>query len=207
MLDERRWRDLLGRCGGNADATDAYPRLLAAYRRPDRFYHAAAHIGDCLHWLDQSRSTAGRPDEVELALWFHDAVYDPHASDNEERSAAWASDSLEAAGIDRAVRGRVHDLILATKHNAPPTAGDAEVIVDIDLSILGRDPDTFSAYDGAIAKEYAWVPWEQYRAGRTAVLDGFLRRAAIFRTEFFRERFEDRARRNILAAIRMLNGG
>jgi predicted metal-dependent HD superfamily phosphohydrolase len=207
MLDEVRWQELIGRCGGHADASDAYPRLLAAYQQPDRFYHNAAHIEDCLNWLDLSKSEAERPDEIELALWFHDAVYDSHASDNEERSAAWAVTDLETVGIDVAVRTRVSDLILATKHKQPPISRDAELIVDIDLSILGRDWEAFSAYDRAIAEEYGWVPRDQYRAGRTAVLEGFLSRRTIFQTEFFRVRFEEQAKQNITAAISALNDG
>ena len=199
MLDRNRFLDLWRRLGGN-DGSATFERLRTAYSDPDRAYHNDNHIADCLGQFDRVRSQADRPDELELALWFHDAVYDTHASDNEERSAEFAAKEMAADGIDAEIATRIERLILVTKHDREPYSDDSALLVDIDLSILGRDPEAFAAYDRAIRAEYLWVPEDAYRTGRSAVLQGFLDRPAIFRTAPFRS-FEAAARRNLADAI------
>src|SRR5262249_53292937 len=129
-------------------------------------------------------------DEVEFALWFHDAVYDPKRADNEERSAAWAAQALMDAGVSAETTAHVSQLIVATKHASVPDDPDARLLVDVDLSILGRAPEVFDAYDRAIRVEYQWVPEQQYREARARILAGFLGRGVIFQTEYFRSRYE-----------------
>ena len=175
--------------------------LIAAYREPQRRYHGESHIADCLALLDEVRDLAERPAEVALALWFHDAVYDTKASDNEARSGDWAVQFLEDAGADPTVAERVRGHILATRHAAGPAAGDTALTVDIDLSILGRPPELFDAFDRAIREEYAWVPGFLYRRKRAEVLRGFLDRPAIYLTPALQERFEAPARDNLQRAL------
>lgn len=197
MLNEVRWRCLwqrLARCG---DASATFARLREAYSQPHRAYHNAVHIEDCLRQFDLARTEAERPDEVEAALWFHDAVYDTNAGDNEEQSATWATRALEEAGVRPDVSSRVAALVLATKHKWDPQSRDGELVVDVDLSILGSEPLVFAAYDRAIRQEYSWVPEERYRAGRAAILESFVNRPRIYRTKFFRERLETQARQNL----------
>jgi predicted metal-dependent HD superfamily phosphohydrolase len=97
-------------------------------------------------------------------------------------------------------------LVLLTKHVQPPVSRDAELLLDVDLSILGREPAVFADYDRRIRGEYAWVPEEQYRARRAAILEGFLHRPSIYRTAFFRDRLEAQARDNLERAIARLRG-
>jgi predicted metal-dependent HD superfamily phosphohydrolase len=68
---------------------DVLSELMHAYSSPDRYYHNFTHIQDCLSVFDQTSSLAAHPEEVELAIWFHDAVYDTKRNDNEQKSAAW----------------------------------------------------------------------------------------------------------------------
>jgi predicted metal-dependent HD superfamily phosphohydrolase len=206
MLDEVRWRRLWDRLGRCADVSVVFAKLLEAYSQPHRAYHNAGHIADCLRQFDLARAQAERPDEVEAALWFHDAVYDPRAADNEERSAAWAARALQDAGASPDAGRHVAALILATKHDREPDSHDCGLLVDVDLSILGREPEVFGAYDLAIREEYSWVPEEQYRAGRAAILEGFLRRRSIYHTDFFRVRLEAQARRNLGRLVATLRG-
>jgi predicted metal-dependent HD superfamily phosphohydrolase len=197
MLVDRRWRGLWQRLGAEGDASAVFAELCDAYAQPHRAYHNAVHIEDCLCQFDLARAEAERPDEVEAALWFHDAVYDPHDADNEERSAAWASRVLTEVGVSPDRRERIAALILTTKHDREPDGRDAALLLDVDLSILGREPEAFAAYDRAIRQEYQWVPEADYRTGRAAILERFLRRPAIYHTEFFRRRLESAARRNL----------
>jgi predicted metal-dependent HD superfamily phosphohydrolase len=201
MLDAARFAGLVRRLGGARAAAPSFDGLIAAYAEPHRAYHDVNHVDDCLTKFDAARDLAERPDEVEAAIWFHDAVYDPKAKDNEERSAERAAEALSAAGVDSEVLRRVVSLILATKHDREPFGPDEALLIDVDLSILGRAPEVFAAYDAAIRQEYAWVPDGQYRAGRRAVLQRLLDRPAIYVTAYFRDRYEEQARRNLTAAI------
>jgi predicted metal-dependent HD superfamily phosphohydrolase len=197
MLDAPRFHALWLRLGVRADPATAFAFLQTAYAEPHRHYHTASHIRDFLSRFHDVRELAERPDEVEAAIWFHDAVYDTHASDNEERSA-------KAAGEWMASPANVVELILATKHDREPATRDGALLVDLDLSILAADTDAFDAYDRAIRLEYAWVPAAAYAAGRSKVLQSFLDRPSIYRLPMFRERWEAAARSNLERAIRRL---
>lgn len=172
-------------------------RLLGAWAEPQRHYHSQQHLHECLALLEPALDLAQHPGEVELALWFHDAVYDPQGKGNEACSADWACEALAQAGASHEVQQRVRALIMATCHDAEPVGDDARLLVDIDLAILGADPARFAEYDAQVRAEYRWVPGWLYRRKRREVLAGFLARPAIYGTERFRERFEGRARENM----------
>jgi predicted metal-dependent HD superfamily phosphohydrolase len=209
MSETRReqWRTLLGVSGGRDDASIWCDRLAAAYGEPHRHYHTLRHIDECLAELDQVRPVARQPIASEWALWFHDAVYDPKASDNEEKSAALAHQCLRDQAIGGPLADEVTRLILATKHTEATTDADAALVVDIDLSILGRDEARFSEYEEQIRREYAWVPWELYAAKRVELLRHFLKRERLFQSDWFYDRYETQARRNLAASIGALSRG
>jgi predicted metal-dependent HD superfamily phosphohydrolase len=196
-----RWHDLWARLRARDDGGDVFTVLVTRYAEPHRAYHNLTHLRHCLREFDAVRTLPARPDAVETALWFHDAIYDTHARDNEERSAAWAAEELSNAGTDTTVAKAVFDLILATKHNAVPVGLDASFVVDIDLAILGQPPDAFDAYEQQIRQEYAWVDEATFRAARAAILLGFLDRPQIDHTEPFRARYERPARSNLERSI------
>ena len=104
---------------GACPSWSIFSALKEAYTHPARYYHTARHIADCLTLFQDARHLATRPAEVEVALWFHDAVYDTRRQDNEERSAKWAIRFLEQAGVPPVIRHRVAGLIMATKDHVP----------------------------------------------------------------------------------------
>jgi predicted metal-dependent HD superfamily phosphohydrolase len=135
---------------------------------------------------------------LQLAAWFHDAVYDPRAADNEARSAAYATASLAALKLPPAQISSVERLILATRsHLAEPGDHDAHVLLDADLAILGSEPEQYDAYAHAIRQEYGWVPETEYRYGRGQVLAQFLARDRIYYTQAMTTLYEQAARRNL----------
>lgn len=176
-------------------------RLLAAWREPQRHYHTLQHLEECLVLFDEVRADARQACEIELALWFHDAVYDVRAHDNEARSAQWADEALAAAGLDAQRCRRIHALIMATCHAAHPTSPDAALLTDIDLAILGAPDERFAQYEQQIRAEYAWVAPEIFGVRRKAILQGFLDRKNIYATAHMHERFDARARHNLAGAI------
>ena len=174
------------------------------YAEPQRAYHTLRHLTHCLDELEDARHLAEHPNEVEMALWFHDAIYDPKAKDNEERSAELARRVATEALLPEAFGNRVADLVLATRHHGLPEGADACLLVDIDLSILGRPQGEFDEYETNIRKEYLFVPWDRYRSARSAVLRSFLDRPAIYSTEFFQQKYESRAKANLERSLENL---
>lgn len=199
-----RWYDLWQRLGARSAAEPIFDELIRRYREPHRAYHTLDHVQDCRQQLDRVRHLAGHADEIELAVWCRDVIYDPHATDNEWQSAAWAEKILVEGNVAAAVRARVRDLILATQHHTAPTWPDAALLVDIDLASLGYSPAEFDRYDAAIRREYAWVPEVAYHEARAKVLEAFLTRPAIYQTAWFHDRYEAQARQNLARAIRKL---
>lgn len=198
-----RWQ-ALWREAGALPAPGLSERLLAAWSEPQRHYHTLQHLGECLAHLPALAATAHDPVAVGLALWFHDAVYDPGRADNEARSAEWARAEILAAGLPTVLADHVTDLIMATCHHATPADRDAEVVVDIDLAILGAAPARFAEYERQVRREYGHLPDEVFRLGRMAVLREFLGRERIFSTEEFFARFEAVARGNLERSLRAL---
>jgi predicted metal-dependent HD superfamily phosphohydrolase len=188
---------------------DAHDDLRARYAEPQRAYHTGQHLEECCEWLFALRESATRLAEVQLALLFHDAVYDPQAHDNEARSADLAATTFRAAGVGDETIDRVGALILATAHRVvpdaiDPAAADTRLLVEIDLAILGAPADRFDEYERQVREEYSWVPADRYRAGRSAILQGFLSRPAIFQVEPLRARLEPGARANLARSIARL---
>lgn len=201
-----RWEALWRRLGAPEVPAGTLSELVAAYTSPGRFYHTLAHVEDCLEVFDVGRHLADRPSEAELAVWFHDAVYDPRAGDNERKSAEWAGSVIRRAGLSGMVAESVERLILATRHDVEVSGRDAQVLVDVDLSILGREDAAFWEYEQNIRREYAWVPEDLFNRKRAEILRSFLRREHIYQLELYRSMFEARARQNVERAIERLCG-
>jgi len=204
---QRRWAELVAPFGADGPAAEEVFRQLAEhYGGAGRIYHNLSHLQDVLDHVDALRHRARDLPALRLAAWFHDVIYDPRAADNEERSAAFAAAALRQLRAPEETVTRVVALILRTKtHQADDADIDAQILLDADLAVLGAAPAEYDRYAAAIRREYAWVPQDDYRAGRARVLEGFLARPRIYATEPFFDRLEARARANLhreLAALR-----
>ena len=187
------------------DSQPWFRDLLTRYSEPHRQYHNIQHIEECWAAFEQASSQAEHPVALELAIWFHDAIYDPRRSDNEEQSAILALKCLEQSAYRE--RQLVSDLILATKTHVANNIPDAPLLLDIDLSILGKPAARFAEYEAGIRAEYSFVPIALYAEKRAAILRSFLSRPRIFTTEAFFNHFEAQARRNLTASIAALEAG
>lgn len=201
-----RWLALMERIGAGSGAEAWFERVARCHETPPRAYHNLSHVEACLKEFDEVRSLAQRPDEVELAIWFHDAVYDPKAADNELRSADMAVDFLGAMGAESGLIDAVQKLIMATLHDAkvPPETNDGKLLADVDLSILGKRPEIFDVYESQIREEYSWVPHNVYCEKRREALTGFHARARIYFTREFHDRYDRQARANLERSISRL---
>lgn len=201
-----QWEQAWTRLGAAAPDAAVLGELIARYSEPHRKYHTTRHLDECFAKFDELRAEAIHPEEVEVALWFHDAIYDTKRQDNEAKSADWARKTARAANLPADVGERIHKLILATRHDAVPQEPDEKLLVDVDLSILGETPERFDEYERQIREEYSWVPSIVFRSKRRKILRGLLARASIFNTRRFIEAYEAQARENLERSIKRLRG-
>lgn len=181
--------------------------LLRRYDEPHRHYHTSAHLAEVLDRVDELAGEAGDADVVRLAVWFHDAVYDPARADNEERSAVLAERMLTETDLPAETVAEVARLVrLTATHDPDEGDRDGAVLCDADLAILAAVPERYAAYAAAVREEYAAVPDEAFRAGRAAVLRRLLEAPSVFRTRFARDRWEDTARHNLRTELMLLTG-
>jgi predicted metal-dependent HD superfamily phosphohydrolase len=199
------WRQLAARHGvGAALAQAVLEELIGAYVEPARQYHTLEHIAALLRQLDEHGDGVIDHDAVALAILFHDVVYDARRQDNEQASAAVARQRLTALGFATDIIDKVAAYIEATQHGRKLDAvadHDLALLLDLDLSTLAAPPDVYRRYANAIRGEYAHVPDALYRSGRRQILDGFLARERIYRTERLHGLWEARARANLSEEI------
>lgn len=184
-------------------AEQCFGYLQAHYAEPHRHYHTLAHVEACLKHLD-SIPVDELPDcrrELELALWFHDVIYNPKQQDNEAQSADFAVRWLQQLQEPDSLVQAVQTLILLTRHPSTPTTRPEKYLLDIDLSILGVSADRYAEYERWIRQEYRFAPGFLYRRGRIRVLQGFLEQDCIYHTDRFRQQLERQARVNLGNAI------
>jgi predicted metal-dependent HD superfamily phosphohydrolase len=177
-------------------------RLAAAYCAPERHYHTLQHIESLLNRL--AAHPLHDPEVVGLAVWFHDAVYDPLRTDNEAKSAEWALAFLQETTLEPARRERVADLIRRTQDHTqpqPPHDTDLLLFLDADLSILGAPAAAYWAYAHQIRREYQAVPEQLYRTGRGQVLAKMLAAPVLFHTPALLDELDAQARHNLQAEI------
>ncbi|THA72653.1 hypothetical protein E6P78_00370 [Streptomyces sp. A0958] len=205
-----RWREALVAARGGEAGPDPLPyadNLLARWAEPQRRYHTTAHLAAVLDRVDTLAGHAADADAVRLAAWFHDAVYRPDRSENEERSAALAERALPEAGVPDAVVAEVARLVrLTVTHDPDAGDTDGEVLCDADLAILAAAPKEYAEYAAQVREEYGFVPDEAFREGRAAVLRQLLGLPRLFRTPYGTAEWEPRARQNLLTELELLTG-
>ncbi len=205
MLEKNRFIEVWQKLCNAKPPAGLSLEIVKAYSEEHRAYHNAEHIAYCLDELDHVPDLTKQPQEVETALWFHDAVYDTHASDNEEKSAAWARQALLASNCPAESIARICDLILTTKHDKPPIENDTQLIADIDLSSLGQPESEFLNNERKIRNEYQWMPEKIYQEERGKILKAFLQRKRIYFMDYFEVLYGIQARKNLADALERLN--
>lgn len=199
-----QWQQAWTRMGVSQAPKDVFDQLLARYSEPHRAYHTLRHLDECFEKLAELRTEAIHIEEIEIAIWFHDAIYDVSSSVNEQKSAEWAKQIVATAGASQAAAERIYALVMVTCHNAMPRGMDETILVDVDLSILGASPDRFDEYERQVRQEYAWVPETMFRSERRKILKEFLNRRTIYNTKTFIARYEAQARINLERSVKNL---
>lgn len=200
-----RWWSLTLPLGCKTPAADKIRILIwDGYQQFFRCYHGLSHLADCFIHLDEIKRRLAQPAVVEYALWFHDIVCVPNSRSNEYMSAAVAAYAAEQLELPAEFAGQAANLISLTSHQELADSEDGRYLADIDLSVFGRDWNGFLDYEHQIRAEYGNVPDLDYRQGRLQVIEGFLSKATIYQTDYFRERYENIAKRNLQALVKQL---
>jgi predicted metal-dependent HD superfamily phosphohydrolase len=144
---------------------------------------------------------------IDSAFWYHDFVYDPKLHDNEVKSAFVAEDrTMRCLGLSEQNSANVGKLIRATNHKDIPKTREAEILLDMDLAILGASPEEFDLYEKGIWEEYQpHVSLEDYRHARAKVLKHFSFGHVFWSSEMRAGVYEQRAKVNIRRALRQLS--
>jgi predicted metal-dependent HD superfamily phosphohydrolase len=203
-----RWARTLTAARGGAPEPDPAPyaeNLLNRWAEPQRHYHTLTHLTAVLDRVDELARYAADPEVVRLAAWFHDAVYHPERSENEERSARIAEVALAEAGVDAARTAEVARLVRLTVTHDPADGDlDGQVLCDADLAVLGSPPEAYAAYTAAVRQEYHFVPSDLFREGRAAILRQLLDLPRLLRTPYGAEHWEAAARHNLRSELALL---
>ncbi|MDD3762552.1 MAG: metal-dependent hydrolase [Nevskiales bacterium] len=205
MSNLARWKQIFEELGLAGDP-EVHAELRRHYSEPSRAYHTLHHVSECLDLFEQIRPMLARPQEIELAIWFHDAHYDVRRADNELRSAEWARTVLTVAGASAALVERVYDLVLATAPEAEPACEEEAVMADMVLAILGSRPARYAEYERQLRQEYRHVPQSLYQSMRKKAIRDLLERPRIYYTDWFKQRFETQARANLQRSLRRMSG-
>jgi len=190
--------------GSPALAGSYWTEIVLQHAHKSRHYHTLHHLESVWAELQPVKAQIQDWPVMVCAIAYHDFFYDTRQSNNEEKSAEKAVSKMMDAGFDREQASRSYRHIMATKGHEVSADPDTNLFTDADLSILGRDEATYLAYVAAIRKEYRLYPDFLYKPGRKKVLRHFLELLRIYKTEYFYERYEVIARKNMEKELEML---
>ncbi len=174
------------------------------YSEKNRYYHNLSHLENMFQELDTVSDKISDFTTVSFSVFYHDIIYNATSKFNEENSAVIAEKRLKKAGISEDKIQIVTAQIVATKSHQNSKDQDTNYLLDADLSILGKDPETYLKYTQQIRKEYSIYPDFLYKPGRKKALQHFLEFENIFKTDYFKNSYEAQARENIAAEIQLL---
>jgi len=181
-------------------------KLKKSYLQPQRYYHNLKHIKEMLFGLLENLDLVQDFISTFLAIWFHDVIYETQSHNNEEASADFAAYELQKLKLPESTIKTCCEMILSTKQHVPnPYTIDCQLFLDLDLMILGQNSKRYEDYSNCIRKEYAWVPDENYKKGRSEVLEKFLQRERIYYTDRFYQKYETQAKQNLYRELESIH--
>lgn len=198
---QQAWTKAWTEVGAQGAGENELEQLLGLYAQPHRHYHTAQHLAEMVSRFLEPENAPHTSAEVLLAIFFHDAIYEPQRHDNETRSADLAFELLAAAGADPVAAQKVAHLVRMTAHSVQPQTPAECFLVDLDLAILGAPAARFEQYEQQVRQEYAFVPAEIFTSKRREILRGFLERPVLYWTATVGEKLEAAARHNLTQAL------
>jgi predicted metal-dependent HD superfamily phosphohydrolase len=201
---KQKFLNLLKRINAKGNIEESYYYLKRLHSKPHRHYHNFNHIKQCLNELDYINNKTIFPEALEFAIWYHDSIYTSKRQDNEQKSALLAYNTALSLSLSKIFAQKAKELVLATKHDTSYLNNDEKIITDIDLTIFGKSEKRFDEYCRDIKKEYSYVPFKKYKKTRIKIIKKFLSKKSIYQIDFFKQKYEENARKNLSKAIKNL---
>jgi predicted metal-dependent HD superfamily phosphohydrolase len=200
-VDFEAWAAL---AGDSPTSRTEWAALVAAWSEPHRRYHDLGHLAAVLGLVGELGGAAADPDAVRLAAWYHDAVYDPERTDNEQVSAERARAGLRGLVPDERIDEVARLVLLTAGHDPEPDDANGAVLADADLAVLAGPPDAYAAYASAVRAEYGHLSDAEFTAGRVAILERLLALPTLYRLPAVTDEWTPRARANLTAELTLL---
>jgi len=201
---KEKFLNLIRKYSNNEDYnSECWTEIENNYLSKSRHYHNLEHIENMFSELDKVESQIKELDTLQFAIYYHDIVYKPTKNDNEHQSALIFEKRISETSFTN-LRGCMAQ-IEATKEHKSSNDNDINILLDLDLSILGKSPKEYKKYYKNIRKEYQIYPNFMYRKGRRKVLKNILRLDFIYKTDFFKQEYENQAKENLRLELKQLN--
>jgi predicted metal-dependent HD superfamily phosphohydrolase len=181
-----------------------WKEIETKYSEKGRHYHNLLHLENMFNELEMVKSNISDFTAISFSVFYHDIIYDATSKTNEEKSAAKAEKRLAELYLDKNKISIIAEQILATKSHQRSDHEDTNYLLDADLSVLGKDFKTYLKYTQNIRKEYSIYPDFLYKPGRKKVLKHFLEFESIFKTDYFKQKYEAQAKENIAEELQLL---
>ncbi|WP_312075808.1 hypothetical protein [Chryseobacterium sp.] len=174
-----------------------WDEIVRQYSKKSRHYHNLEHLENMFNELEMVKNQIVAFDLMAFSVFYHDIIYKASSKVNEEKSAELAVSKLNSFHLSKEQLAIIEQQILATKKHQKSGDNDVNLLIDADLSILGAERNIYKRYTENIRKEYSVYPDLLYKPGRKKALMHFLEFESIFKTEHFRNKYENQARENI----------
>lgn len=171
-------------------ATNLWLEIFTKYSEPKRHYHIIEHLEAIISDLQEVKDKINDWDTTLFAVFYHDIIYKPSSSSNEEDSAKLAMQKLNEIRYPAEKIAKCANMILATKSHELSEDNDTNYLIDTDLAILGKTAYEYQKYNEKIREEYSIYPDFIYNSGRKKALSHFLQIDSIYKTEYFSKKYE-----------------
>lgn len=202
---EKIFKELVIKYNSNTTIADElWDEIVQHYSSKSRYYHTLKHLENIYNEITQCRKQVEDWDTILFSLFYHDIIYNATKKNNEEKSIDLAVKRLIQLNYHTHKIDLCYLTILATKTHDMSDNHDINLFTDADLSILGSSWLEYEQYCKQIRSEYSIYPDFLYNPGRKKALKHFSAMDSIFKTEFFRNKYESTARDNINKELNLL---
>jgi predicted metal-dependent HD superfamily phosphohydrolase len=168
--------------------------------KTSRYYHDLNHIEHLLNYMNDFYLCLEDKLILELAIWFHDSIYNSKSKDNEINSVFYLINFLNNVPNFNLLNFKfsvpVFKMILCTRHNNTSTTRLEKIMCDIDLRD-GFNEGHYMDNSINIKKEFSHLSDEEWIEGRINFLNDFLKRKRIYQTDEYYNKYEEQAKLNL----------
>lgn len=183
---------------------DLWTEIEQSYSDNKRHYHNISHLDNLLIQLIEVKDEIRNWETVLFTMFYHDLIYFATKSDNEEKSAELAEIRMKQINVPTEIIENCKTQILATKKHNDNSDFDTNFFIDADLSIFGQPEEIYEKYRKNVRLEYLYYPSVIFNKGRIQILNYFLTQDGIFKTKYFKNKFEEQAKVNLNKEVELL---